>query len=190
MSDNRPDARIGLSYDHPSGWYAGASLTRVIFEPGRYHGALVAYAGYTRPWSTDLRWELGATHSSYEGDARYDYTEAYAGLIGDLWSARAYLSPDYFGSDVRTAYLELEANWPLSSTVRAIGHVGALWSLHGDLEDGMSRLRTDARAGVRWLVDDGLAVQLAWSGSSTGGPYPSAYERRRSNVLLSVSYSF
>jgi uncharacterized protein (TIGR02001 family) len=190
LSDSRPDARIGITYDHTSGWYAGASLTRVIFEPEHYHAALLAYAGYTQPWSATLQWEVGATRAAYDGDARYSYNEAYAGIVAERWSTRVYLSGNYFGSDVQTGYVELDGGWPVTSSLRAIGHVGALVSLRGELENGMSRVRTDARIGMRWRVDDGLAMQLAWSGSSTGGPYPSYYERKPGNVVLSLSYAF
>lgn len=190
LSDGRPDARIGVAYDDPAGWYGGASLTRVIFEPGRYHAALSAYAGYTQAWTPTLRWEAGATRTWFDGDARYDYSEAYVGLGGDAWSARAYLSGNYYGSDVHTGYLELDGSWPLAASLRAIAHLGALLSLHGELDDGRSRLRTDARLGARWHPADGVALQLAWTGSSTGGPYASAYERKRAAIVLSVSCAF
>lgn len=190
LNDNRPDARLSLSYDDPGGWYAGGTLTRVVFESDRGHAGLYAYAGYTQDWRPALRWELGAMRAAYAGDARYDYGEAYAGLIGERWSTRLYLSDSYFGTGIRTAYGEIDGGWPLDAAWRLVGHAGSLVSLSGTPVAGMSRTRIDARVGIAWAGADGLGAQLAWTGSTPGGPYPSAYERRRSNVVLSLSYAF
>jgi uncharacterized protein (TIGR02001 family) len=190
LSDSKPDARLSVSYDGAGGWYAGGTLTRIVFEPDQGHAGVYAYAGITRPLTATLRWEAGAMRASYVGDERYDYAEAYAGLIGEQWSARVYLSPDYYGTEIHTAYAELDGGWPLARSWRLIGHAGSLVTLTGTTRAGMSRTRLDGRAGVAWSGDDGWTAQFVWAGSTPGGPYPSAYERRRSNVILSVSYAF
>lgn len=192
LSDEDPDLHLSLAYDHASGWYAGASATGVELEPRQRDAELLGYLGYAqRPTGPGTRpaWELGAAVAHFAGAAHYDYLEVYAGVLEQRWNARLYYSPDYFGRGVRTAYAELNGGWPLAPTLRAFGHAGALLRLAGPAPPGAQRWRYDTRVGLSLAVD-ACELQLAWVWSSRGGPYPAAYEHKRSAVVLSASYFF
>jgi uncharacterized protein (TIGR02001 family) len=189
LNGEDPSLRVSLAYDHPGGWYAGASLARVELEPGTKRAATTAYAGYARRNAAGWTWESGATLSHFRGDAGRDDAEVFGGLIGEGWSARLYFAPHYFGRGVRTMYAELNAARPLAPAWHAFAHLGALARLAGDAPAGSDRLRYDARAGLGLRMAD-WDVQLAWVTSSRGGTYPVAYEQRRSTVVLSAGYDF
>ena len=184
LSNERPDLQLTLSYDHPGGAYAGASVGGVEFEDSQRLTRLLAYAGLTCPLGDTLRWDIGTSFSHAPGDARYDYGEAYAGLIAQHWRLYANLSPDYFGSGARTAYVGLDAGWPLAGDGHLLAHLGVLRRL-----DSPSGGRADARFGVGWAVAGG-DLQLAWVGVQRGGPFAAAYDQRRSALVLSASYAF
>jgi uncharacterized protein (TIGR02001 family) len=181
--------RVSVAYDHPGGWYAGASLARVEFEPGLKRAAPTVYAGYVHRNETGWAWETGVTLSHFCGDASHDYGEAFGGLIGEGWSARLYFAPHYFGGGVHTMYAELNVGWPLSSSWRAFAHLGALARLTSDAPVGSDRLSYDGRAGLGLRMTD-WEVQLAWVASNQRELYPVAYGQRRSTVVLSAGYDF
>jgi uncharacterized protein (TIGR02001 family) len=189
LSGEDPSAHLNLSYDHSSGWYAGASLAAVELEPGARQAALTAYAGYARRVGVQGTWEAGAILNRFSGAAGYDYGELFAGFIAERWSARAYLSPDYFGRGVRTAYAELNGALPLSADLRAFAHVGALARLGGDAAAGIGPARYDARIGLGLRVAE-FDLQLAWVDTSRSVPYVGSYQQQRSAVVLSASHNF
>jgi uncharacterized protein (TIGR02001 family) len=189
LNGEDPSLRVSVAYDHPSGWYAGASLARVELEPGLKRMATTAYAGYVRRNATGWAWETGATLSRFSGDADHDFGEVFGGIIAEGWSARLYFAPRYFGGGGRTLYAELNAGTPLAPALRAFAHLGALVRLAGDAPIGTDRTRYDTRAGLGLRVAD-WDVQLAWVASSQGGTYPAAYEQRRSTAVLSAGYDF
>ena len=60
LNGEDPSLRVSLAYDHPGGWYAGASLARVELEPGFKRTATTGYAGYVRRNQAGWAWESGA----------------------------------------------------------------------------------------------------------------------------------
>jgi len=189
LSGGNPAAHLNLSYDHAGGWYAGASLTGVELEPGPRRAAIAAYGGLVRPLGAGQAWEAGVILNRFAGTTSYDYDEVFAGFIAERWTARAYVSPDYFGRGVRTLYAEVDGGLPLTSTLRTFAHVGVLSRLQGATAAGLAQTRYDARVGLGVRIAD-VDVQLAWVGSSQSVPYVGAYEQSRSTVVLSASYHF
>ena len=189
LNGGDPSLRVSLAYDHPRGWYAGASLVRVEFEAEHKRTASTVYAGLVRRSATGWAWEAGATLSHFCGDADRDYGEVFGGVIGEGWSARLYFAPHYFGQGVRTMYAEMNAGAPLTPALHTFAHLGALTRLAGDAPIGTDRTRYDARMGVGLRMAD-WDMRLAWVASSPRGTYPIAYERRRSVVVLSAGYDF
>jgi uncharacterized protein (TIGR02001 family) len=197
LSQGRPDARLSLAYDHPSGAYAGALLTRAELSAGRRSAQLLGYAGVVTRTRFGPSWEAGLSASHFGGDARYDYGEVFAGLLDERWSLRAYYSPDYFGFRQQTAYAEFDAHLALTPQMRLFGHAGALTVLHGHAADDASpgdpprqrRTRVDLRAGVGFSVA-AFDVQLAWVGVGRGGPYLAEYATRRAGWVLGAAVSF
>ncbi len=190
LSDGQPDLRLSVAYDHASGVFAGASATRVEFTRGRHATQLLGYAGYVTRALFDLNAEVGVTSSTFSGDTRYDYSEAFVGVSSERWGVRLYYAPDYFGFDQATAYAEVDANTPLTSRWRAFGHIGVLGAVRGARSDDRSRARYDTRLGVGCSVLDALDVQLAWVSATRGGPYVVEYGNRRRTWVLSAVASF
>jgi uncharacterized protein (TIGR02001 family) len=189
LSGENPTGHLSLTYDHPSGWYAGASLAGAEVAPGPLRAALTAYAGFVRRTGPTGAWELGATVNRFSGTSGYDYGEVFAGFIAERWSARVYFSPDYFGRGVQTAYGELNGALPLTRDLRTFAHLGVLARLSGNSVDGFDHARYDARVGLGLRVAD-FDVQLAWVDTSQSARYVGTYQQRRSTVVLSASHDF
>lgn len=190
LSDGQPDLRLSLSYDHDSGAFAGATATQVEFMRGRHSMQLLGYAGYVMRVTPGLGIEAGVTSSTFSGNTRYDYTEVFAGVLSERWSLRAYYAADYFGFGQHTAYVELDANAPLTPRLRLFGHVGALSALGGVANDAPGRTRTDLRVGLGFGALAWVDVQLAWVTAARGGPYVVEYSTRRNTFVLSALASF
>ena len=190
LSDGQPDAWLSLSYDHASGAFGGASATGVEFTRGRHALQLLGYAGYAMRLTSELGAEFGATHSTFRGNTRYDYTEVFAGLLSERWSLRAYHAPDYFGFGRATVYLEVVANAALAARLRGFGHVGVLHALGGGEPEAGRRTRTDLRVGLGYGVAQAIDLQLAWVAVTRGGPDVVGYGTRRNGVVVSALASF
>jgi hypothetical protein len=62
LTDGKPDLRLGVSYDHPSGVYAGASLIGGETAHDGIRGlGWAAYLGYAEKTGSGLTWDIGAT---------------------------------------------------------------------------------------------------------------------------------
>jgi uncharacterized protein (TIGR02001 family) len=153
LTNGKPDLRLALAYDHPSGAYAGASAIIGTAPRGGVQAmGYSAYVGYARRAGPDLSWDAGLTHARYIGRlpgravvpgprgpaaVRYtlhydsDYSEAYAGLVRRDVSAHLYVSPDYLGQGQTTAYLDLAGAVRPAPRVRLFGHAGVLAPLAG-----------------------------------------------------------
>ncbi|MGB6451268.1 MAG: TorF family putative porin [Steroidobacteraceae bacterium] len=217
LSDGEPDLRLGLSYDHPSGAYAGATLIGgETGSDGSHLLGYVAYAGFAVRSESGLIWDIGTTTSQinlylpiypaaysvqplgYGGiearnastastfHYRADYSELYGGLSWRATSVHLYISPEYLGQTMRTAYLDVTETVRPMTHVRLFAHVGALTPLAGSAGPGSTRERYDLGAGAVWELHHG-EVQLAWSGISPQVQYPIGYPQPRSAVILSVT---
>ncbi|RZJ09989.1 MAG: hypothetical protein EOP39_09900 [Rubrivivax sp.] len=198
-SDNRPGAQLGLSWDGAAGWYAGASLTRARFGSvaGGADGAwLRGYAGRVVELQPGLDGEAGIVLHRYPSGSRYDYAEAYVGLLGERWNARLHHAPDHYGSGQRATYGEFNLRWPLVDAVAAVGHVGVLRS-HGEAHwpaqtytghHGPTRI--DLRAGASWQWGERVEIQLTWVSVSRGGPAMWMTTARSRTVVLGLSSAF
>ncbi|HET7527667.1 MAG TPA: TorF family putative porin, partial [Burkholderiaceae bacterium] len=126
LSNSNPAVRASLNYDHPSGWYVGGAAADVELDTQRRQFALFSYLGYAQRTASGLGWELGATAANFAVDSRYNYGEAFVGLIAQRWNARVYASPSYFGSGHATVYAEINGglplNQPLGRPLTLFGH--------------------------------------------------------------------
>jgi uncharacterized protein (TIGR02001 family) len=191
LSGSRPTVRFTGNFDTASGWYAGASATRAQIAQGERYAQLVGYGGYATRASDGRSWDFGATYSHFLGEAAYDYGELYTGLVSERWSLRLNYSPDYYGRNVQTAYLDASGHVPLDNFLRLVAHVGLLAPLTGRERAGpeSSRTRADFRAGAGWAMGN-ADLQIAWTTTTRGGPFPAPAAGRRSGWLFSASYSF
>jgi len=188
LSNDQPSARATVNYDGPERWYAGLSVTRATLAYLDTYVQLIGYAGWVAPPSEGMSVELGVFGSHFAGLSGYDYAEAYAGLLGERWSARASFSPNYYGRRVQTTYLELAANTPLGRQWRLFGHVGALVPLGGAKGDATTT-RFDASFGAGWVTGR-FDLHVAAVGATERGPYPASNSGRRSTVVAGVSVAF
>ncbi len=127
-STSGDDAALSLevSYDDPSGFFAGASATFSAGEHEPHFNGSNQYAGYAfRTGETSL--EIGVIHRDYraasvtETDYRAHYFEGFVGVTHKTLRARIYVSPDYL-QDGRTSYYG-----ELNGTMLKLGN----WSLMG-----------------------------------------------------------
>jgi len=191
-SGNRPGAQLGLAWDGDAGWYAGASLSRARFSE-RQAGWLRVYGGRVFGLMPGLDGEAGLLAHRFESVSRYDFVEAYAGLVAERWNLRVYASPDYYGIGQRSVYGELNLRWPLVVGVSAIGHVGLMRGLgrrDSSFSDPHGPTRVDLRAGASWQLGTSSELQLAWVAVSRGGPYTWTDSTRRRTAVLSLTTAF
>lgn len=190
LSDGRPTAQLGLNYDSPQGWYAGAQVAGANLRE-RDMTQLTAYGGLARRLASGWSWEAGASASRFSGARDSDYGEWYAGLASERVGLRLYFSPHYFGRDMRTAYVEANGFYPLGDSVKLVAHAGVLRYLPRDGADLPSRC--DARMGLAAALGD-WNVQLAWVAASSRGPSvgasPYYTAPSRQALVLSVAYAF
>ena len=212
LSNGEPDGRIGLSYDHPSGAYGGASLivgntVGVGVQPLGYLG----YLGFARQTAQGITWDVGLTNSDitlhlpatrsvysdqtgrvvthYTRSYSFDYTQIYAGLSRRDLSARLYLSPNYLGQGLTTAYLDLnEAVRPVDR-LRLFLHAGALTPLGGSAGSNLDREHFDIGPGAAWEFRHG-EIQLSWAAAGPQVYYPVGYPQKRQVFVLSVTGFF
>ena len=191
LSGRRPTLGLNLAYDHPSGAYAGASLTAPLerdSQPG-----LVDYVGYVaRLGSRSL--DLGITDAHLIGYRaprhRIDYQEVYAGLLSRHLSVHLHYSPNYFHTGAETLYADFDGvmrsdddNW------RVFGHLGALTPLSAPSGRGSHKERYDFSAGVarRFLHSE---VSLTWSQTTPVVIQASGQPQDRAGLVLSAAYFF
>jgi uncharacterized protein (TIGR02001 family) len=172
LNDDKPDARVDFAYDDVDGWYAGGGLTRVKPYQDMAQGQVLAYGGWRANLVGDTDWEAGISLAGFTRTSHSDYAEAYAGLLWRDWSARLYISPNYYGSGERTAYVEGNFNHSLSNRFYLTAHAGVLNRLGTHGPDGSGAVRIDGLIGVGANVN-GWNVQLAWSAINRS-PYVAA----------------
>src|SRR5262249_971049 len=99
LSDDRPAAQIGVNYDAPQGWYAGAFVSTARSEIYTYETQgiqAIGFGGYAWRTSSELSLEVGADYVAVTTTPRYDYPEVYTGFAFKNVSARVYYAPRYF----------------------------------------------------------------------------------------------
>jgi uncharacterized protein (TIGR02001 family) len=166
ISDGRPAAVLDLSYDDPSGAYAGLSGSVVTGSSELVRPLSVQLnGGYARRLSHGLTLDVGAVASIYSHYSSTapgrGYAEVYAGLSGKALSARLSFSPDYYLSDGATVYGEANGNIGLGYRFRLDGHVGMLALL--DQRSSGYRAPVDWRLGIVRELGP-VAVEVAWVG--------------------------
>lgn len=209
LTNGEPDARIGVSYDHPSGVYAGASaIIGDTAGAGVQSLGYLGFLGFARQTSTGLDWDLGITNSDitlyiptreinqYPASAssaklqeyRFDYTDLYAGISGRNLGVKVYFSPNHLGQGVTTTYLDLSGVVRPVSRLRLYMHAGALTPLSGG-SGTFRREQFDFGPGAAWEFRHG-EIALTWSAATPGVEYPAGVPQRRNALVLSLTGSF
>lgn len=187
-SGDDPAAALAVSYDHPSGLFAGGSLSLAVDGDGPRLASSTQYAGYAiRRGKTSL--EVGAVHRDYRRvyDRAYhpDYVEFFAGVTRRRTNIRLFASPDYsrrggtnFYGEINTALVDVE-KWSVN------GHLGlSFLPRHGG---GYSSLR----AHPDWKVDASRAVgPFFLAVGAAGTSYPVTAPTGQTRLFASVSRAF
>ena len=186
FSDERPAAQAGLTYDDPSGWFAGAFGSTVrLAPPGgtRANVQAIAYAGYATRLSSGVSVEAGGDYSVFAGSSGLNYGEVFVGAATENWSARIYYAPRYFGQSSNAVYGEVNASQPLIDRVLLRVHVGLLrYRYDNPYGPETAQNIVDGRIGLRFDLDV-LHLEIAWVGVSnhtaayfiTGGYSPNGF---------------
>lgn len=187
LSNGRAAPQLGLSYDAPAGWFAGAFVAPRLTLAGRSGiTQLVAYGGYARRLPSGLSWEAGASSTAFPQLPRYNYREFFLGLASERLGGRVYVAPDWYGYGGRVAYAELNGFHPVGERVRLIAHAGVLRGLGGPA--ARVRDRVDLRLAIGADVGQ-CNVQLAWL-ATAGRAVGIAGAHAPRALALSASWSF
>jgi uncharacterized protein (TIGR02001 family) len=191
LSEGRPVGIFDFAYDHPSGFYTGASATAVLRRGGNPAPlGLQLVGGYAKRLRAGTTLDFGITHSTYShysSTARgTSYTELYAGIARGALSSRIFLSPHYFERGRWTGYAEANANVSPLRRWSIEGHVGVHVPLRTPADE---RYRTefDWRVGLAREVGP-LSLHAAWSDGTPG--YDEYRGRRHSRSALVVGASW
>jgi uncharacterized protein (TIGR02001 family) len=195
-SDGRAAASLAVSYDHPSGLYAGARL--VAGAPRHYGPKLVGameYAGFVARPAPRLAIDLGVinyqvtTYRYPYGGRRADYQEVYVGLVGDNFNANLYYAPDYYRSGVRTLYADLGGGLPVTADLRVFGHVGMLAPVGGRRGPQARKTRYDLKAGAALALRD-AELSVAWTRLTPAYLPRAEGGERAGKVTVGISFFF
>jgi uncharacterized protein (TIGR02001 family) len=151
ISDEEPVAAATLSYDDPSGLYAGGTVVGATREGEPGIVSLQGNIGYARRISPDLSLDVGLSRfeyfSSYGSARDYHYTEAYLGVATRNFAARVRYSPDYIRPGAETLYAEIDGGMEVAENWLISAHVGALQYLE-ERPGYQPQRRYDWRLGV------------------------------------------
>jgi uncharacterized protein (TIGR02001 family) len=195
LSDQKPAAQFGLTYDDPAGWYAGAfgSTVRLAQPAGPGFQAMV-FAGFAARIGSGLSVDAGGDYSAFTGAAGENYGEVYLGVATENVSARIYYSPDYFGQRANAVYGEINAVQSLIDRVSLLLHVGFLttraYSPSSPYVSRSSQNVVDSRIGFGANFDL-FRLELAWVGiSKSNVAYQITRSKSPNTVVLTVSHAF
>ena len=192
LSDRKPAAQLGLTYDDPRGWYAGAFGSTVRLAPPAGSGFEgTAFAGFAYRLASGISLDAGGDYSAFTDAAGYGYGEVYVGVASENISARIYYSSDYFGQHADAVYGEVNATQPLIDRVSLLLHVGFLRTSTENIYGSRSNQNVvDGRIGLSATFDL-FRLELAWVGISNANyAYGITGSGSQNTVLFTVSHAF
>ncbi len=122
-------ASLEISYDHPSGFFAGASVTMAGGQHDPHFNGSIQYIGYTVQRG-ETSFELGVIHRDYRDRSMFDvaysahYSEGFIGVSRRNLRLRLYVSSDYLRDSRTTYYGEVNARLIKSGKWSVNGHLG------------------------------------------------------------------
>ena len=129
LTDGGPALQGNVAYDHPTGLFAGLFASNVDLETGGGGLGGQLYGGYAWRWRTGLSSDVGLVHYFFAGSSSItsnDYTELFAGVTAERFSARLSMTSSYFGSGAPAGYLDLNAAREIGRDWSLTAHAGAL----------------------------------------------------------------
>lgn len=188
LSSGLPAATLDLSYDHPSGLYAGASAIGAVVGGQARSLGFIEYLGYATPRRGGVSWDVGVNNQdlAYYTRKRYPlrYSEIYVGVVGGGLSARLHYSPNYLEPGYSALYAEVDGSLKPAENWRLFAHFGATVPI-GDI-DGR-RPRYDARAGVARQFGP---LELQASVATTNPDPPRLTPHHRTALVVGANWFF
>jgi uncharacterized protein (TIGR02001 family) len=192
LTDRRPALRLGVAYDHPSGFYVGGSL--VGHDPEHAGARLlghIEYAGFAGRRPDGLSWDVGVNNVdlSFYRDRKYpiEYNQIYVGVARGALDAHVYFSPNYPERGAATVYVDLNGALRPADRWRLTGHAGALVGLSDTRLQNNRRARYDLTASVarEWTSHE---ISLGWTAVFPRPDPKSSWTRP--GVVAAVTYFF
>ena len=192
LSDEKPALQLGLNYDTPQGWYAGAFGSTVRLAPPVGIGVQgIVFGGLASRLPSGVTLEAGGDYAMFTGTTYDNYGEVFLGASTENVGARVYYSPRYFGQGGSALYGELNASHPLSGSFRLVAHVGLLRTQYYAVYGAPQRKNVvDGRVGLG--ADFGTVhAELAWVAvSAADAAYRVAGSSSPNTVVLTMSFAF
>jgi uncharacterized protein (TIGR02001 family) len=190
MSDGNPAASIALSYDHPSGFYAGGAVVGSFHDDDPGIAGLQGALGYALRVSPSVSLDGGVSRSyfTHAYGTAYDleYTELYVGVAVPHLTARLNYSPDYSTLASSTLYAEVETGFEPATDWSITAHAG-LFSYLGANIAYLSNERYDWKIGASRRLG-ATSVALDASGRIQGSS--SRAGTNATALVLSISHAF
>ena len=189
LSSGLPAATLDLSYDHPSGVYAGASAVGAVVEGQARSLGFIEYLGYATPRRGGVSWDVGINNQDlayYAQDRRWPvrYSEIYVGAVGDFLSAHLHYSPSYIRTGYGALYAEVDGSMKPAENWRLFAHLGSVIPV-GDTVGRAPRY--DARAGVARQFG---ALELQASVAATSPDPPGFTPHHRTALVVGANWFF
>jgi len=192
LSEGRPAIGVTLSYDAPSGLYAGVTGASAIDRDALSYTAYVGYAHRIG----ETAWDVGLTGGGADVRPggpyarRYEavYAEVYAGLTRHNVSAHLYYSPRYIVEEAPTLYADIEGAVRPATGWRVFAHAGLLVPL-ASTRPGEGGERADVRLGVAREFRRG-ELDLAWTATTPAPVYPEFYHQRPQTLIAGARWFF
>lgn len=214
QTNHKPAVQGGFDFGHPSGVYAGVWGSNISWLSDAGAGRVSApveldlYGGYKAALG-DLSYDVGGLYYYYPGDYPDGWVspntfEGYLGLgykflslktsyaFTNLFGATDPVDPARKAASRGSYYLDLSAIYPLSESLKLIGHVGYQSVEGAKGSDGSTANYTDYKLGA---TKDalGMSLGLFYSGSNAKGGagqfYRNAFDKDlgAGRVLFTVS---
>jgi uncharacterized protein (TIGR02001 family) len=175
LTDGRAAATLDVSYDHPSGAYAGATLVAEdLSDRGLRLLGHSEYVGFVVPTRRGPAIDMGLSNVDFDvyGYRRYlRYTEAYVGVVQGGFSAHLHYSPNYLRSGTDTLYAEVTGVARPAENWRVSAHAGLFTRLDSVGPDGKRR-RYDVRVSATREFRN-MELNVGWSKATPRPPGPS-----------------
>jgi uncharacterized protein (TIGR02001 family) len=189
LSSGLPAATVDISYDHPSGFYAGGSAIGAVVDDKVRSLGFIEYVGYATPRLHGISWDVGVNNQDlayYFADKRWPvrYAEVYVGAVGDSLSAHLHYSPNYIRPGYGSLYAEVDGSMKPAENWRLFAHLGSSIPV-GDTAGRHPRY--DARAGVARQFGP---LQLQASVTATTPDPPALTPHHRTALVVGASWSF
>jgi uncharacterized protein (TIGR02001 family) len=183
----KPAVQGGFDWAHSSGFYAGTWASNISWleDFGLYNRSSLEwdfYGGYKANFpNSDFFYDVGTIYYYYPGKRNpgvlnADTWELY-GALGWQWislKASWTVSDNYFGIQPNgqktdgTVYIDLTGTYPVGETgFSLVGHVGYL-DVHHDGSGNSEASYTDWKAGVAYVVPDGVLKGVEFGAYYTG----------------------